>query len=196
MNSPSTLTSLLSTLASTPIDAYKGTIASCLAYRSHPDPSLVSDPSLDRFSHGVGSREAGGIPSSAVADEAFFLGEAMKGEPEWQGKLMADHTALDWRDCIIANLGPGSGSRSRVLVVASRRSGCFEPCGPLWVRDAVNGDGEGGGGEQKGEGGDRRAEGVTVDWGGHWCFWEDPGKFNALALEFLGKPAWRPAGGG
>ena len=30
-----------------------------------------------------------------------------------------------------------------------------------------------------------RAQGLVVDWGGHWCYWEDPEKFNELALKFL-----------
>jgi pimeloyl-ACP methyl ester carboxylesterase len=30
-----------------------------------------------------------------------------------------------------------------------------------------------------------RAQGLAVDWGGHWCYWEDPEKFHQLALGFL-----------
>jgi pimeloyl-ACP methyl ester carboxylesterase len=29
------------------------------------------------------------------------------------------------------------------------------------------------------------AKGVTVDWGGHWCYWEKPDMFNGLVLDFL-----------
>jgi pimeloyl-ACP methyl ester carboxylesterase len=26
---------------------------------------------------------------------------------------------------------------------------------------------------------------VTVEWGGHWCYWEQPERFNEMVLEFL-----------
>jgi pimeloyl-ACP methyl ester carboxylesterase len=42
--------------------------------------------------------------------------------------------------------------------------------GVAWVMG-----GEGGGG----------ARGVAVEWGGHWCYWEKPEKFNDLVIEFL-----------
>jgi pimeloyl-ACP methyl ester carboxylesterase len=29
------------------------------------------------------------------------------------------------------------------------------------------------------------AKGVTVTWGGHWCYWEKPDTFNELVLDFL-----------
>ena len=48
-----------------------------ITYRSHP---LESDTVTDE---------------TFRQDEAFFLGEAMKGNAEWHGKLMADHTVLD-----------------------------------------------------------------------------------------------------
>jgi pimeloyl-ACP methyl ester carboxylesterase len=140
-----------------PNAAHIGTISACLGYRSHPQPD---DPT-------IGSKEW-------VADEAFFLGEAMKGDGRWYGKLMADHTALDWRDSIVQNFGPGSGSKTEVLVVASTRSGCFPAAGPMKVVDLVNGANE-----------DGLARGVTVEWGGHWCYWEKPDTFNEMVLEFL-----------
>ena len=31
-----------------------------------------------------------------------------------------------------------------------------------------------------------KAQGVVVDWGGHWSYWENPERFNELALKFLG----------
>jgi len=89
---------------------------------------------------------------------------------------MADHTALDWRDSIRANFGPESGSKTKVFVVASKRSGCFAAEGPLSIVSLVNGDVEEA---------EKRAKGVAVDWGGHWCYWEDPDKFNELCLDFL-----------
>ena len=36
------------------------------------------------------------------------------------------------------------------------------------------------------EGDGRKARGVVIDWGGHWCYWEDPKRFNRLCLEFFG----------
>lgn len=90
---------------------------------------------------------------------------------------MTDHTALDHRANIRAKYGPGSGSSAKVLVVASSKSGCFEPEGVLSVVDFVNGT--------EGEDGKKLARGVTVEWGGHWCYWEEPERFDSLALEFL-----------
>jgi pimeloyl-ACP methyl ester carboxylesterase len=103
----------------------------------------------------------------------------MKGDGMWYGKLMADHTALDWRDAIAQNSGPKSGSATRVLVVASTRSGCFPEAGPMKVVELVNGKGK----EEEGKG---LARGVVVQWGGHWCYWEKPDLFNELVLDFLG----------
>lgn len=159
MNSAPAVAALQTTLAFSPETAHKGTIAGCLAYRSHPLPT--DDVSADE----------------AHNDEAFFLGEAMKGNPEWYGKLMADHTALDWRDSVRATLGPESGSETKVLVIASSRSGCFPSDGPMKVVDLVNG------GERAG-----KAQGVVVDWGGHWCYWEKPELFNRVVLDFLNAP--------
>jgi pimeloyl-ACP methyl ester carboxylesterase len=156
MNSAPAVAALQTTLAFSPETAHKGTVAACLAYRSHP---LSADEVTKKQSE---------------EDECFFLGEAMKGNPEWYGKLMADHTALDWRDSICATFGPGSESQTKVLVVASNRSGCFPAAGPMKVVGFVNG------GEKEG-----KARGVVVEWGGHWCYWEKPDLFNELVLEFL-----------
>jgi pimeloyl-ACP methyl ester carboxylesterase len=156
-NTPEALATIQHTLETDPKVAHRGTIAACLGYRSHPQPG---DPQ-------EGSKEW-------VEDEAFFLAEAMKGDGKWYGKLMADHTALDWRDTIAQSFGPESGGTTGVLVVASTRSGCFPAAGPLKVVELVNGG--------SGEG---RAEGVAVEWGGHWCYWEEPEKFHELILEFL-----------
>ncbi|KAM0713496.1 hypothetical protein Q7P37_010458 [Cladosporium fusiforme] len=154
MNSPAALANLQSTLAQDAETAHRGTIASCLGYRSHPRPG---DPT-------AGSQ-------IWQDDEAFFLAEALKGNGWWYGKLMADHTANDWRSSIAHSFGPGGAC---VLVVASERSGCFPAAGPLKVVELVNG-----------VGGEGRAKGVVVEWGGHWCYWEKPALFNALVLEFL-----------
>lgn len=145
------------TLESEPERAHLGTIAACLGYRWQPQPG---DPV-------EGSKEW-------RDDEAFFLTEAFNGDGKWYGKLMADHTALDWRDAIAQSFGPGSGSKTKTLVVASTRSGCFPAAGPLKVVELANGGREGG-----------LAKGVAVEWGGHWCYWEKPEKFNELALSFL-----------
>lgn len=157
MNNPQALEGLQRTLETDPKTAHLGTIAACLGYRSHPQPG---DPT-------EGSKEW-------QEDEAFFLNEALKGDGWWYGKLMADHTALDWRDAIKHSFGSGSGSTTKTLVVASTRSGCFPAAGPLKVVDLANGGTEGG-----------HARGVAVEWGGHWCYWEKPEKFNELVLEFL-----------
>jgi pimeloyl-ACP methyl ester carboxylesterase len=156
MNSAPAVAALQTTLAFSPETAHRGTIAACLAYRSHPlDADNVAK-------------------ETSQSDEAFFLGEAMKGNPKWYGQLMADHTALDWRDSIAATFGPGSGSQTKVLVVASSRSGCFPSEGPMKVVEFVNG------GEKEGKG-----SGVVVEWGGHWCYWEKPDLFNQMVLGFL-----------
>lgn len=157
MNSASAVVALQSTLALSPGTAHRGTIASCLAYRSHPLPSDAKS-----------KREQD-------EDEDFFLGEALKGDPTWYGKLMADHTSLDWRDSIASTFGPASGSQTKVLVIASSRSGCFPSAGPMKVVEFING----------GENHDGMARGVVVDGGGHWCYWEDPDRFNDLVLNFL-----------
>ncbi|KAF2026030.1 alpha/beta hydrolase-like protein [Setomelanomma holmii] len=156
-NSAEALATIQHTLENDPKAAHLGTIAACLGYRSHPQPSDAIE----------GSKQW-------QEDEAFFLAEAMKGDGRWYGKLMADHTALDWRDTIAQHFGPDSGSHTEVRVVASTRSGCFPEAGPLKVIDLVNG------GERSG-----LAKGIAVEWGGHWCYWEEPEKFNKLVLEFL-----------
>jgi pimeloyl-ACP methyl ester carboxylesterase len=156
-NTAEALTSIQHTLETDPKAAHIGTIAACLGYRSHPQPGDPEDDS-----------------EVWKNDEAFFLGEALKGDGKWYGKLMADHTALDWRDAIAQNLGPKSDSKTEVLVVASTRSGCFPAAGPLKVVELVNGGKE-----------DGRAKGVAVEWGGHWCYWEQPEKFNELVIDFL-----------
>jgi pimeloyl-ACP methyl ester carboxylesterase len=108
-------------------------------------------------------------------DEDFFLGEAMKGDGWWYGKLMADHTANDWRSSIAHAFGPTSKNETKVLVVTSERSGCFPAAGPMKVVELVNGP----------DAGDSKARGEVVEWGGHWCYWEKPDEFNDLAVSFL-----------
>lgn len=102
----------------------------------------------------------------------------MKGDSRFYIALMRDHTALDHRGNITKAFGPGSGSRTKLLVVASSRSGCFEPEGVLSVVGFVNGGGD----DIVTKG---LAIGETVSWGGHWCYWEDPEKFQELVLNFL-----------
>jgi pimeloyl-ACP methyl ester carboxylesterase len=158
MNNPMAVSSLQTALVLSPETAHKGTIAACLSYRFHPLPT-------DKVTK-----------SQHDEDESFFLTEAMKGDALWYGKLMADHTALDWRDAIRATYGSGSGSKTRVMVLASSRSGCFPADGPMAVVDLVN---------EGAEGDAKRGSGVVVDWGGHWMYWEDPEKFDKLCLDFL-----------
>ena len=157
LNNPQALAGLQETLESDPATAHRGTIAACLGYRWQPHPG-----------------EPGPDSAEWREDEAFFLGEALMGDGWWYGKLMADHTALDWRDAIRQSFQPGSGSMTKTLVVASTRSGCFPPEGPLKVVELANGGLEGG-----------LARVVAVEWGGHWCYWEKPEKFNEMVLEFL-----------
>lgn len=156
-NSVDALHAMQRSLVESPKEAHLGTIAACVGYRSHRQPG---DPTSDS--------------SEWKDDEAFFLAEALKGNGWWYGKLMADHTANDWRHPIALSFGPGSGSKTRVLVMASSRSGCFPAAGPLKVVELVNGE------EKNG-----LAKGTTVDWGGHWCYWEKPEMFNESVLDFL-----------
>jgi pimeloyl-ACP methyl ester carboxylesterase len=158
-NSAASLAYLQATLTYAPEAAHKGTIQTCLAYRSHPSP-LEHTPA-----------------EQIAADENFFLHIAMQGNGIWYGKLMADHTALDWRDSIHQSFGPDSGSKTKVLVVASERSGCFPAAGPLAVVDLVNG-----GRTENG-----LATSTTISWGGHWCYWENSQEFNRLVGRFLGQ---------
>ena len=148
-------------LQTDPQAAHLGTIEACLGYRSHPQPDDPDSTSV-----------------TWKSDEAFFLAEALKGDGKWFGKLMGDHTALDWRDAIAQSFGPQSGSKTRVLVVASTRSGCFPAAGPMAVVALVNGE--------EGEGGKGLARGEVVEWGGHWCYWERAELFDELASVFLG----------
>ncbi|MCJ1387370.1 hypothetical protein MMC18_000213 [Xylographa bjoerkii] len=162
-NDAASLVAMQATLASEPERAYRATVAACLAYRSHPLPT-------DKVS------------AEQVADhEKFFVDIAKQGRPEWYGKLMADHTALDWRDSIAQNFGPSSGSKTKVLVVASERSGCFPAAGPLAVVGLVN-EGKW---DAQGMADEGLAKAAVVNWGGHWCYWEDPEKFSKLVREFL-----------
>ena len=163
-NDAASLAAMQATLASDPETVYKATVAACLANRSHPLPT-------DQVS-----------TQQAADDEKFFVDIAKQGQAEWYGKLMADHTALDWRDSIAHTFGPGSGSKTKVLVVASERSGCFPAAGPLAVVGLVN---EGRWYALGMRAGGGLAKGVVIDWGGHWCYWEDPERFSELVRGFL-----------
>jgi pimeloyl-ACP methyl ester carboxylesterase len=156
-NSSEALHTMQKSLIESPRDAHLGTIAACLGYRSHPQPGDPTPGTIEWED-----------------DEAFFLTEASKGNGWWYGKLMADHTANDWRHPIAQSFGTGTGSKTRVLVMASSRSGCFPPAGPLKVVELING------GKIYG-----LAEGMTIDWGGHWCYWEEPSLFNAYVHDFF-----------
>jgi len=162
MNSAPAVAALQTTLSLAPEVAHKGTIAGCLSYRSHPTTN-------DNISQ-----------ETFEADESFFLAEAMKGNQEWFGKLMSNHTSLDWRDSIKSNYGPGSESKTQVLVVASTRSGCFPADGPLKAVEFINGVQNGVALENG------LATGKAISFGGHWCYWENPTAFNKLCLEWLG----------
>jgi pimeloyl-ACP methyl ester carboxylesterase len=152
-NSPETLMAFQKQLMDDSKAAHLGTINACLAYRYAPeDDDIVKE----------------GSPKWK-ADEVFFLSEAMKGDPWWYGKLMADHTALDWRDSIAQAFGNQSPVATQVLVIASTRSGCFPAAGPAYVATIASGECQ------------------TINWGGHWCYWERPERFNALVNSFLAR---------
>lgn len=158
-NSAASLAHIQATLKYRPEDVYNGTISSCLAYLSHPwEGDNISEATME-------------------SDRDFFLSIAKQGDSKWFGKLMDDHTSLDWRDSITQNFR----TCGRILVIASSRSGCFPPAGPLHVVDLINS------GTSHFMKDDHWAVGVTIDWGGHWCYWENPEKFNALALDFLAR---------
>jgi pimeloyl-ACP methyl ester carboxylesterase len=162
MNSAPAVAALQTTLSFSPETAHKGTIAACLAYRAYPLPT-------DSIS-----------VATYQEDEDFFLQIAMMGDPEWLGKLMADHTSLDWRDSITAMFGRSSSSETKVLVMASTRSGCFPAAGPLKVVDLIN--------DYIGDKFGSKvplAEGLEVSDGGHWCYWESSQLFNERLLKFL-----------
>lgn len=168
MNNPIALAALQTTLELDPARAYKGTIEACLAYRSHPQ--LTDNVGMSKIQ----------LLRRKKLDDEFFLRIAIEGKGPWYGKLMADHTALDWRSSITATFGPRSGSKTKVLVIASERSGCFPAAGPMAVVDLVNGDGLDPNGT-----GEIMARGEIINWGGHWCYWEQPKKFNDLVIAFL-----------
>lgn len=161
MNSATAVATLKATLKYDPDAVYKGTIAGCLGYRSHPVDGVEV------------SKE------TRAEDEQFFLDIARQGVPEWYGDLMADHTALDWRSSIAQSFGGRKANGTKILVVATNRSGCFPSRGCMEAVRFAN---------MKMKGTEttvQRAEGIVIDWGGHWCYWEDPDKFNDLAMDFL-----------
>ncbi|MCJ1354004.1 MAG: hypothetical protein MMC33_003991 [Icmadophila ericetorum] len=154
-NSAESLARLEQKLKDSPLNVYKGTVADCLGYRSHPlSDDMITDEEKQE-------------------DEEFFVNIALQGDPVWYGKLMADHTALDWRDSIKASFNPEK-SHTTVLVIATDRSGCFPAQGPAAVVRLVEQDFD-----------EERADAVLVEWGGHWCYWENPAKFNELVLDYL-----------
>ncbi|KAJ4307767.1 hypothetical protein N0V94_009618, partial [Neodidymelliopsis sp. IMI 364377] len=88
-NSPDALAAMQRSLESDARTAHLGTINACLGYRWAPRPDDAVQAGSQQWEE----------------DEAFFLGEALKGDGRWYGKLMADHTALDWRDAISQAFG-------------------------------------------------------------------------------------------
>ena len=154
-NSAESLALLQQSLKDAPLSVYEGTVADCLGYRSHPLPT-------DKITE-----------EEKREDEKFFVNIALQGDSVWYGKLMADHTALDWRDSIKACFRP-QRSRTKVLVIATDRSGCFPAQGSAAVVGLVEQDSD-----------EERADAALIDWGGHWCYWENPVEFNKLVLGFL-----------
>ena len=156
MNSAAAVANLKATLKYDPDTVYRGTIAGCLGYRSHPvEGEIISDDVKN-------------------SDEKFFLDIARQGNAEWYGDLMADHTSLDWRQSIAETFAGRTQNGTKVLVVATSRSGCFPAKGPMEAVRLANSHGN-----------EPKARGIVIDWGGHWCYCENPDKFNQLVLEFL-----------
>ena len=164
-NSAATLADLQTQIVTDSETFYKGMQETCLGYRSHPTSTdIITD-------------------EQRKEDEMFFLNMAKKGNPIWYGKLMADHTNLDWRATVAHTLSQEAMTRqvrhTQVLVIASSRSGCFNPEGPLEIVKIL---------ERAGRSSDMSGssvKGVTVDWGGHWLYWENAAKFNQLLHQFL-----------
>lgn len=98
-----------------------------------------------------------------AADAAAFVAEALRADGRWLGRLMADHTALDWRPLLRA--WPGG----RVLVVVGGATKCHDPAGVRAVGELIG----------------AAATTVEMEGGSHWCYWEDAPAFNALLLAFL-----------
>ena len=173
-NSAETLIDLQTQIIADPDAFYRGMQDTCLAYRSHP---AHTDTITDE---------------QRLEDETIFLEIARRGNPTWYGKLMADHTNLDWRETIAHTLREDAmtqqGFHTKVLVVASSRSGCFNLEGPLEVIKVLEHAG------RKPDAVGSSVKGVTVDWGGHWLYWEDAAKFNQLLLDFIEDGAAKATG--
>ena len=121
------------------------------------------------------------IPAALAA---LLAAETGRADADGLARLMADHTANDWRPVLhqAAVLG-------EALVVIGGRSDIFPPAGCAAVADAM---------------GPARAAAVTFTAGGHWLYLEQPAEFGALVAAFAagglaGVAGWGdvgPAGGG
>lgn len=98
-----------------------------------------------------------------AAEAAAFVAEATRADAEWLGRLMADHTALDWRPLLRAWRG------GRVLVVVGGATKCHDPAGVRAVGELIG----------------SAATTVEMPGGSHWCYWEDAPAFNTMLLAFL-----------
>lgn len=98
-----------------------------------------------------------------AADAAAFVAEATRADGAWLGRLMADHTALDWRPLLRAWRG------GPVLVVVGGATKCHDPAGVRAVGELIGSD----------------ATTVEMEGGSHWCYWEDAPAFNKVLLAFL-----------
>ena len=159
-NSDSSLANLRASLRLAPREVYRNTVESCLAYRSHP--SYMDNET----------------PMQRVEDEEFFVNIAEQSNSNFCGALMANHTSLDWRNSLSHIFSLSSCASTEILVIASTRSGCFPAKGPLAVVDLVSSG-------RKGRNTESRASGLIISWGGHWCYWEHPVKFNSLVISYL-----------
>ncbi|ROT41719.1 alpha/beta-hydrolase [Sodiomyces alkalinus F11] len=104
-------------------------------------------------------------PEQAAEDEAFFTRTSALCDSVWLARLMADHTRYDHREAIDMIDVP-------TLVMAGRRSGCFPLEGMLETARRLNAIRPGLAKEEVFE-------------SGHWLFYEEPDKFNAITAAFV-----------
>jgi len=104
----------------------------------------------------------------AAADADAFVAAALRADGRWLGRLMADHTALDWRPLLRA--WPAG---RRALVVVGGGTKVHAPAGVRAVGDLIG----------------AAATVVEMPGGSHWCYWEEAAAFNTLLLDFLGAGA-------
>ncbi len=109
--------------------------------------------------------------SSSISDEdaAFNKAEALKMPAAYTAKLLVDHCTQDWRDMIeyvVLTLGVPT------LVVGGALGAIFPPEAQQWVASNIQGS--------------TPSIFCAPERGGHFMFWENPAKFNAVVRDFVG----------